>query len=60
MIDMHSKYDNMHTYGILNVLIWINKYVNSCINYMLSESTKNEGIFQGVLQNLIKLDDKLM
>ena len=35
MIDMHSKYDNMHTNGIFNVLIYINNHVNSCINYML-------------------------
>ena len=36
MIDMHSKYNNMHTSGIFNTLICINNHVNSCINYMLS------------------------
>ena len=35
MIDMHSKYDNMHTNGIFNALISINNHVNLCINYML-------------------------
>ena len=28
MIDMLSKYDNMHTNGIFNVLIGINNHVN--------------------------------
>ena len=35
MIDMHSKYDNMHTNRIFNILICINDHVNSCINFML-------------------------
>ena len=37
MIDMHSKYDKMHTNGIFNSLICINNHVNSYINYMLSQ-----------------------
>ena len=36
MIDIHSKYDNMHTNGIFNALIYINYPVNSCINCILS------------------------
>ena len=36
MIEMHSKYDNMHTNRIFNVLNCINNHVNSCINCMLS------------------------
>ena len=36
MIDMHSKYDNMHKNGIVNVLTFINNHVNLCINCMLS------------------------
>ena len=36
MIEIHLKYDNMHTFGIFNVFICINNHVNSCINSMLS------------------------
>ena len=36
MIEMHSKYDNMHTNGMFNALICINNYVNLCVNCMLS------------------------
>ena len=36
MIEMHSKYDNMHTNRIVNALNYINNNVNSCINCMLS------------------------
>ena len=39
MINMHLKYDNMHTNGIFNALNYINNYVNSCINFMLSVTT---------------------
>ena len=43
MIDMHLKYDNMHTSGTFNTLICINYHVNLCINCMLSI------IFQGLM-----------
>ena len=33
---MYLKYDNMHTNGTFNALIYINNHVNSCINCMLS------------------------
>ena len=36
MIEMYSKYDNMHTNRILNALIYINNYVNLCTNCVLS------------------------
>ena len=36
MIEMDSKYDNMHTNGIFNALNCINNHVNSYINFMLS------------------------
>ena len=36
MIEMWSKYDNMHTNRIFNAFNCINNHVNSCINYMLS------------------------
>ena len=43
MIDMHLNYDNMHTNGIFNALIYINNHVNSCINCMLYTSTTFRG-----------------
>ena len=36
MIEMHSKYDNMHTNRIFNALNCINNHVNSCMNCMLA------------------------
>ena len=41
MIYMHSKYDNVHTNGIINALNFINNHVNSCINCTLSEYQRN-------------------
>ena len=47
-IEMHSKYDNIHTNRIFNVLYCINNNVNSCINCILSVTiraimTKHDG-----------------
>ena len=36
MIEMHSKYDNMHTNGMFYALICINNHVLSCLDCMLS------------------------
>ena len=36
MVDMHSKYDNMHKNGIFYAKICINNHIIICINYMLS------------------------
>ena len=36
IIDVHSKYDSMHTNGIFDLLICINNHVNSYINCILS------------------------
>ena len=36
MIEIYLKYDNMHTFGIINASICINNHVNSCINIMVS------------------------
>ena len=36
MMEMHSKYDNMHENRIFNALNYINNHLNSCINCMLS------------------------
>ena len=30
MIDMHSKYDNMHNNGMFYALIYINNYIIAC------------------------------
>ena len=38
MIEMHLKYDNMHTNRIFNALSCSNNHVNSIINFMLSPS----------------------
>ena len=35
MIEMYSKYDNIHTNRIFNALNYINNHVNACINCML-------------------------
>ena len=36
MIEVYLKYDNMHTFKIINAFICINNHVNSCIKFMLS------------------------
>ena len=36
MIEIYLKYDNMHTFGIINAFICINNHINLCINSMLS------------------------
>ena len=34
MIDMHSKYDNMHTNGIFNALNYINNHINCMLSVL--------------------------
>ena len=41
MIDMHSKYDNMHTNGMFYALICINNHIIACVNCMLSVQMKD-------------------
>ena len=36
MIEIYLKYDNMHTYRVINAFIRINNHENSCINSILS------------------------
>ena len=36
MIEMHSKYDNLHTNRIFHALICIKNHVDSCTNCMSS------------------------
>ena len=36
MIEMHSKYDNMHENGMFYTLICINNHVFACLDCMLS------------------------
>ena len=38
MIEIYLKYDNMHTFRVINAFICINNHVNSFINSMLSVS----------------------
>ena len=44
MIEIHLKYDNMHTIRTINVSIYINNHANSCINSMLSLFTDHEAL----------------
>ena len=45
MIDVHSKYDNMHENGMLYALICINNHLIIIINLMLLVVHKFEDIF---------------
>ena len=49
MIDIHSKYDNMHKNVIFYVLICINNHVNSCINCMLLDMRATSSLQNGSL-----------
>ena len=40
MIEIYLKYDNMHIFVMINALICINNHVITCINSMLSGSTR--------------------
>ena len=40
MIDMHSKYNNMHKSKMFYLLIYINNHILICINCMLSMHPK--------------------
>ena len=41
MIEICLKDDNMHIFVMINALICINIYVITCINSMLSDSSKH-------------------
>ena len=64
MIEMHSKFDNMHTNRIFNALICINNHVNSCTNCMLSSrihtSSHGDMSFAVVLAAMLVCDIKLI
>ena len=47
MIEIYLKYDNMHTFGIINAFNCINNHVNSCINSMLSDDRMGERTEKG-------------
>ena len=51
MINIYSKYDNMHKNEIFYALICINNHVNSCINCMLSMTSQKT--FLNVVQVLL-------
>ena len=40
MIEIYLKYDNMHIFRVINAFIYINNYLNLCINSMLSTMTE--------------------
>ena len=56
MIEIYLKYDNMHTFGIINTFICINTHINSCINNMLSvvNCTRSRVKIKSKLTNLMK------
>ena len=56
MIEIYLKYDNMYTFGMINVLNCINNYVISSINSMLSQMFINRGrtiTTEGALASLV-------
>ena len=50
MIDMHSKYDNMHKNRMLYALICINNRIIACLNCMLSKVPKKVFNFFIIIQ----------
>ena len=48
MIDMHSKYDNMHKNGMFYALICVINYIITCINCMLSVHKGESSFFVGI------------
>ena len=54
MINIHAKYDNIHKNEMFYSLIYINKHIISCINYMLLVITP-----LGVVILLLFLDNGL-
>ena len=58
MIDMKSKYDNMHTNGIFNALNCINNHVNPCINCMLSRPNCVVGLVELANPNFFSIKIK--
>ena len=52
MIEMHSKYDNMHTNGMFYALFCINNHVLSCYDCMLSISYFDEMMRGDVIRPL--------
>ena len=47
MIEMHSKYDNMHINGMFYALFCINNHVLSCYDCMLSLRQEMTGVELG-------------
>ena len=55
MIEICLKYDNMHTFGIINAFICINNHVNLCINSMLSEAIHLNSFKNSLKRNLVSM-----
>ena len=47
MIEIYLKYDNMNTIRTINAFICINNQVNSCINSLLSYTSKVPLVLRG-------------
>ena len=55
MIEMHSKYDNMHINVMFYALNCINNHVLSCLDCMLSENDRNSGAHASLVELLLSL-----
>ena len=51
MIDMHSKYDNMHNNRMFSALICMNNLIITCINCMLSTPKSGEDVLSNKLKD---------
>ena len=60
LIEIYLKYDNMHTFGIINAFICINNHVNLCINGMLSVEQGVRNIKLMERPPLIHCQDKII
>ena len=55
MIEMHSKYNNMHQNGMFYALIYINNHIIACINCVLSTTSQalNKDLTSGVTRRFV-------
>ena len=59
MIDMHSKYDNMHRNGMFDTLICINNHIIACVSCMLLISNYSKRITLSYPSHMVSMVDLL-